>query len=75
MVMPISNPIIIGWRTSTPAREAMAPVKKGNAAHPADPKLAVKPGWVLEHRLPDRRYLTAKNNVPIAPRCNSRGIT
>lgn len=53
--MPISKPIIIGWRTSTPAREAIAPVKNGNAAQPADPKLAVKPGRVLEHQLPDRR--------------------
>jgi hypothetical protein len=73
--MPISKPIIIGCSTSTPAREAMAPVKNGNAAQPTEPKLAANP--IARVRLDSLKILGMVDvcHVPIAPRWSSCGTT
>ncbi|RDW81694.1 DUF3807 domain-containing protein [Aspergillus mulundensis] len=68
---PMSKPTIIGCRTMTPAREAIAPVKNGNAAQPTDPKLAANPDGVSV--LNDIYYLS--RHAPIAPRWSSCGTT
>ncbi len=41
--MPPRRPHMIGCKTITPLEEATAPVRKGNAAEPACPKLEEKP--------------------------------
>ena len=41
--MPPRRPHMIGCKTITPLAEATAPVRKGNAAEPACPKLDEKP--------------------------------
>ena len=41
--IPTTRPIIIGGNTCTPTCDATAPVKNGNAADPAEPRLAQNP--------------------------------
>jgi hypothetical protein len=73
--MPTSKVIIIGCRASTPAREAIAPVRKGNIAQPMDPKLAVNPSAELVGCEGNSILMLVCFDAPIAPRWSSCGRT